>query len=79
MAKITFEGAQYEYDPKQLTKFSVIKAISGAVSNPAEFFGAFDKIFKGKTDKYVEMLDDDMVKVQALLNAIIEQEGEAKN
>ena len=79
MAKVTFEGAQYEYDAKAITKYSVIKAIAGGNTNPASFFEALDKIFKGKTDKYVEQMGDDMAKLMELLNAVYAQESEAKN
>lgn len=80
MAKIEFEGNKFEYDPKALRKYSVIKAISGVVDDPSEFFAALNKLFNGKIDKVVDTLDDDMVKIQELVNAITAKEGsEAKN
>lgn len=80
MAKIEFEGTKFEYDPKALRKYSVIKAISGVVDEPAQFFDAFNKLFAGKMDKVIEALDDDMVKIQELIQAVVEKEGkEAKN
>lgn len=79
MAKIEFEGNKYEYDPSALKKYSVIKALSGT-SDPAGFFAAFDKVFKGKADEYAERLDDSLEKMAELLNAIVvEVGGEAKN
>lgn len=76
-AKVTFDGEEYEYDPAALKSYSVIKAVSNP-NEPMRFFGAFEKIFKGKDVEYAERLGDSIEKMAELVALIAEDAG-AKN
>ena len=80
MAKVTFEGNEYEYDERELMDYRNIKRIAKASTDMAGFFDAFAAIFCGHDEEYADMLGGSIEKMGELYAAAADNEGQtAKN
>lgn len=80
LRKVTYEGAEFEYDPKEAKSYRNIKRIARAKDDMGGFFDAFEAIFAGRDEEYAEILGNDFEKIGGLVSAVVENEGNsAKN
>lgn len=70
---ISYEGVDVAYDPSQLERWSVVKALS----SPTTMFGALDAILCGRSDEVAEALGDSMEAMEGLLERIVAASGAA--
>ena len=77
LVKFTFEGKEFECDPKALHSYSVGKMLSDE-KHPERIYRAMELIFAGRDLEYAEAVGDTGEKMAQLANAAAEAVG-AKN
>lgn len=77
---ISFDGHDFEYDPKEAVSYKNIKRMARAQKDPYAFFEVAEAIFCGKDEEYAEVLGNDISKLGELVGQVISNEGDtAKN
>lgn len=79
LAKVEFNGEEYEYDSAAVKSYKVLKKIARAQSDIGGFFDAFELVFAGRDEEYADKLGNDFEQLGQLLSAAVNNESEAKN
>lgn len=80
MAKVKFEGHEYEYDAKAVKSYTLFRQISRLAEDPGGFFDGMSRLFCGHDVEYAQQLGDDIDKMGELISAVMDDAGrDAKN
>lgn len=80
LKKISYEGHDFEYDPKEVLSYKNVKRLSRAKDDVSAFFDVCEAVFAGKDEEYAEILGDDVEKLGELIGLAASNEGrKAKN